>query len=154
MFSHRKSLILFYLFEFEQNVRNTAQRYIQNIQPGDKTKGDFHFILNLIGMQKIRKQVTGIDVAKDELVVCLGCIYEDFSTELFAHKVFPNNGKGFESLVKWVEKSGPAGRFVMEATGVYFESLAYYLTDNGYEVSVVLPNKISNYFRTLSVKTI
>lgn len=105
-------------------------------------------------MKKIRKQVTGIDVAKDELVVCLGRIYEDFSTELFAHKVFSNNVKGFESLVKWVEKSGPAGRFVMEATGVYFESLAYYLADNGYEVSVVLPNKISNYFRTLSVKTI
>jgi hypothetical protein len=41
MFSHRKRLILFYLFEFEQNVRNAAQRYIQNIQPGDKTKGDF-----------------------------------------------------------------------------------------------------------------
>ena len=41
MLSHRKSLILFDLFEFEQNVRNTAGRYIQNIQPGDKTKGDF-----------------------------------------------------------------------------------------------------------------
>ena len=57
-------------------------------------------------------------------------------------------------MAKWVEKSGSAGRFVMEATGVYFEGLAYYLTENGYEVSVVLPNKISNYFRTLSVKTI
>src|SRR5258705_13663029 len=105
-------------------------------------------------MQKNRKQVTGIDVSKDELVVCLGRIFEDFSTELFAHKVFPNTPKGFESLVKWVEKSGPAGRFVMEATGVYFEGIAYYLSDNGYQVSVVLPNKISNYFRTLEVKTI
>jgi transposase len=105
-------------------------------------------------MKKIRNQVTGIDVAKDELVVCLGRIYEDFSTELFAHKVFCNSNKGFESLVKWVEKSGTVGQFVMEATGVYFESLAYYLSDKGFEVSVVLPNKISNYFRTLSVKTI
>ena len=42
----------------------------------------------------------------------------------------------------------------MEATGVYFESLAYYLADHNYQVSVVFPNKISNYFRTLSVKTI
>ena len=41
MFSQRNSLTLFYLFEFEQNVRNTAMLYIQNIQPGDKTKGDF-----------------------------------------------------------------------------------------------------------------
>lgn len=105
-------------------------------------------------MQKIRKHAIGIDVAKDELVVCLGRMYEDFSTELFAHKAFPNTSKGFDSLIEWVEKTGSDGRFVMEATGVYFESLAYYLVDHGYEVSVVLPNKISNYFRTLSVKTI
>ena len=45
-------------------------------------------------------------------------------------------------------------RFVMEATGVYHESLAYYLDAKGHEVSIVLPNKISNYFRTLAVKTI
>jgi transposase len=42
----------------------------------------------------------------------------------------------------------------MEATGVYHESLAYYLTDNHLEVSIVLPNKISNFFRTLDVNTI
>lgn len=105
-------------------------------------------------MKKILRQATGIDVAKDELVVCQGHLYEDFSIELFAHKTFPNTVKGFEALVKWVEKAGPAGRFVMEATGVYFEELAYFLTDNGYDVSVVLPNKISNYARTLSIKTI
>jgi len=42
----------------------------------------------------------------------------------------------------------------MEATGVYHESVAYFLNDNGYEVSIVLPNKISNYLRTLEIKTI
>lgn len=41
MFSQRNGLTLFYLFEFEQNVRNRAMLYIQNIPPGDKTKGDF-----------------------------------------------------------------------------------------------------------------
>ena len=39
---------LFYPFEFEQNVRNTAPLYIQNIQPGDKTKKDFHFVLFIL----------------------------------------------------------------------------------------------------------
>ncbi len=49
MFSHRFSLTLFDLFEFEQNVRNRAPLYIQNIQPGDKTKGDFSlFILKIL----------------------------------------------------------------------------------------------------------
>lgn len=42
---HIDTAILFYLFEFEQNVRNRAMLYIQNIQPGDKTKGDFHFLI-------------------------------------------------------------------------------------------------------------
>lgn len=41
MFSLRNCLILFNLFEFEQNVRNPAKQGIQNIQPGDKTEGDF-----------------------------------------------------------------------------------------------------------------
>ena len=42
----------------------------------------------------------------------------------------------------------------MEATGVYHESLAYYLCGNKKQVSIVLPNKISNYVRTLDIKTI
>jgi len=105
-------------------------------------------------MKKILKQVTGIDVAQDELVVCLGHLEEDLSMELYAHKTFPNTPKGFVALVKWVEKAGMVGRFVMEATGVYHESLAYFLAEQGYMVSIVLPNKISNFFRTLEVKTI
>ena len=43
-------------------------------------------------------------------------------------------------------------RYVMEATGVYHQKLAYYLVDNGCEISIVLPNKISNYIRTLELK--
>jgi hypothetical protein len=47
---------LFYLFEFEQNVRNPVKQYIQNIQPGDKTEGDFSLISykKLIGNEKDR----------------------------------------------------------------------------------------------------
>jgi transposase len=42
----------------------------------------------------------------------------------------------------------------MEATGVYHEPLAYFLEAAGHSLSIVLPNKISNYFRTLEVKTV
>ena len=74
-------------------------RYIQNIQPGDKTKGDFHFLLfKSIGMRKIIKQVAGIDVAQKELVVSLGRMYDDWAPELYAHKTFPNTTKGFYEL--------------------------------------------------------
>jgi len=108
-------------------------------------------------MKKIVKQVLGIDVAQKELVVCLGRMHDDWSPELYSYGTFANSKKGFDAMVKWVKKltiEAIAVRYVMEATGVYHESLAYYLEGEGYEVSVVLPNKISNYFRTLEVKTI
>jgi transposase len=158
MFSRRDSLTLFYLFEFEQNVRNKAMLYIQNIQPGDKTKGDFHFSpLKIYGMKKIVKQVAGIDVAQNELVICLGRMYDDWTPELYASKTFANTPKGFDSFVRWVNKlSDPTVpvRYAMEATGVYHESLAYYLDEQDLEVSIILPNKISNYARTLNAKTV
>lgn len=108
-------------------------------------------------MKKIVKQVVGIDVAQKELVVCLGRMYDDFTPELYANKTFANTANGFAALTLWVKKlteeSNPV-RYVMEATGVYHESLAYFLEGKGFEVSIVLPNKISNYFRTLEGKTI
>lgn len=108
-------------------------------------------------MKKIVKQVLGVDVAQKELVVCLGRIYDDLTLELYSHGTFANTKKGFVAMIKWVKKLTTEivpVRYVMEATGVYHESLAYYLEGEGSEVSIVLPNKISNYFRTLEVKTI
>jgi transposase len=105
----------------------------------------------------ILKQVAGIDVAQKELVVSLGRLNHELTLEIFDYKVFTNNQKGFKELTKWAEKQVKNDvkiRYVMEATGVYHESLAYCLTDNGLEVSIVLPNKISNFFRTLDVNTI
>ena len=107
--------------------------------------------------KKIVKKVAGIDVAQKELVVCLGRMYDDWTPELYSHKTFPNTEKGFIALVLWVKKQGTEGiatRFVMEATGVYHEQLAYFLEEKGYGVSIVLPNKISNYIRTLEVRTV
>jgi transposase len=108
-------------------------------------------------MRKIVKQVVATDVAQKELVVSLGRKYDDFADEVYARRAFPNNLKGFVALIAWVKKlidETVAVRYVMEATGVYHESFAYFLDEKGYEVSIVLPNKISNYFRTLDVKTV
>ena len=108
-------------------------------------------------MQEVLKYVTGIDVAKKELVVCLGKVYADLTIELCAHKTFINDAKGFDALVLWARKyAGEQGlvRYVMEATGVYHEPLAYFLDGRSYEVSIIMPNKISNYMRTLDIKTI
>ena len=108
-------------------------------------------------MKKIVKQVTGIDVAQKELVVSLGRMYDDLELEVYAHRAFSNSTKGFLALLSWVKgmiDQAIEVRYVMEATGVYHESLAYFLDGQGHNLSVVLPNKISNYFRTLDVKTI
>ena len=102
----------------------------------------------------ILKQVLGIDVAKDELVVSLGRMNYDLSIEIYSTNVFPNTPTGFKSLIKWVNQFTDASikvQFVMEATGVYHQKFAYFLE---YNVSIVLPNKISNYMRTLEIKTI
>jgi transposase len=108
-------------------------------------------------MKEIVKQVCGIDVSQKELVVSLGRMYNDLSIEVYAHRSVINQTKGFESLLNWVTKqtlSTVEVRYVMEATGVYHEKIAYYLHENNQAVSIVLPNKISNYFRTLDIKTL
>lgn len=108
-------------------------------------------------MQRIVKQVCGIDVSKDELVVVAGRLHDDMTPELFARKSFPNSDKGFSALLDWMGKRTELSietRYVMEATGVYHEKLSYFLHSQGQLVTIVLPNKISNYFRTLETKTI
>lgn len=108
-------------------------------------------------MKKVVKQVAGIDVAQKELVVTLGRMFDNFTIELFSYKVFKNSDSGIKSLVEWVNKLTNLEipvQYVMEATGVYHQKFAYYLEDNKCNVSIVLPNKISNYIRTLELKTI
>jgi len=105
----------------------------------------------------VLKQVLGIDVAQNELVVSLGRMLSDLSKEIYAYKIFKNNEKGFILMLDWLKKltdSSVSIRFVMEATGVYHEKLAYFLDEKGFDISIILPNKISNYFRTLETKTI
>lgn len=128
---------------------------------GDKTKRGFSLVIfhfqNYFKMSKIVKQVSAIDVDQKLLVTTLGRMYDDWSPEMYAQKTFANTKKGFEALLQWVKKNSVAEvsvRFVMEATGVYHEQLAYFLDGNDEEVTIVLPNKISNYMRTLEVKTI
>ena len=108
-------------------------------------------------MKKVIKQVLGIDVAQKELVVCLGRMQEGLVIERYARKTFANTAKGFDAMEQWVNKLAdntlPVS-YVMEATGVYHEPLAYFLRGCGKDVSIVMPNKISNYMRTLEIKTV
>jgi transposase len=107
--------------------------------------------------KKLLKQVVGIDVSQKKLDVSLGRMDEETKTEVYAYKTFDNTEKGFMILILWVKKNTELGvplRFIMEATGVYHECLAHFLSGKGYVMSIVMPNKITNFFRTLEVKTI
>lgn len=90
-------------------------------------------------MKKIIKQVVGIDVAQKELVVSLGRMFDDWSPEVYSNKTFANTAKGFLALSLWVKQMTRVEgelRFVMEATGVYHEQLAYFLEEKGYCLSI------------------
>lgn len=108
-------------------------------------------------MEKIIKQVVGIDIGNKELVVCIGRIDQTLKKEIYAYRSFRNTAKSFQAFLQWVNKSTDSNVpvwYVMEATGVYHEALAYYLEQEGCLISIILPNKISNYFKTLDVKTV
>lgn len=106
---------------------------------------------------KILKQSVGIDVSQNELAVSLGRLNEELTSEIYGYRIFENAQKGFKELVDWVKKLTRAEilvNYVMEATGVYHEELLYFLADNEQLVSVVKPNKMSNYQKTLQIKTV
>ena len=108
-------------------------------------------------MKRLLKQVVGIDVAQKELVVSIGRMHDDLVPEIYGHHIFPNTAKGFEALITWATKRSDAStavQYVLEATGVYHEKLAYFLHEKGEGISIILPNRISSYQRTLDIKTV
>jgi transposase len=106
-------------------------------------------------MKKL-KQVIGIDVSKDSLAVCFGSISEKQKTSYVKHSQFPNNKKGFGDLLEWasgIKDVDSTICFVMEATGVYYENLAYFLSSNNKQVHVLLPNKTKHFAKSLDIKS-
>lgn len=106
---------------------------------------------------KAIKQTVGVDVAQKELVCVVGVLLEDLSVSLKSRKAFGNHLSGFKAFLKWAKSFTDASldlTVVLEATGVYHEKFVHWLVGQEQQVAIVLPNKISNYMRTLSIKTI
>ena len=104
----------------------------------------------------IIKQSVGIDISKRSFTACVGKRTLEGTYELSKVLEFSNDKKGFNQFVKWVGKTMTKGleiSFAMEATGIYFEQLAYHLTRLKKNVSVLLPNKVSHYGKSLNVKS-
>lgn len=108
-------------------------------------------------MTTIIKQCIGIDCGKDELEVCRGQLDDQLEVSLQANRCFPNNPSGFSRLLDWADKRMVANIelvFVVEATGVYHQNLAYELYRQGRAVSVVLPTRANYFAKTLKVRTV
>ena len=100
--------------------------------------------------------IVGIDVSKDDFHVCIKVRTAEGKVKILGTRSFSNDGRGFIELTLWVskrEKEGYSFRYIMEATGTYYEDLAYYLYESGNSVSVVLANKIKHFAKSLNLKT-
>lgn len=85
-----------------------------------------------------KHKLVGIDVSKDSLAIC------HLAEEKMQHLEMQNNRTGFKQLVK---QCGTESLYVMEATGIYYLQLAYYLYEQGALVIVVNPVVIKRYIQ-------
>ena len=98
----------------------------------------------------------GIDMAMEKFDACISIINKLQQVMIRAQCSFTNNKKGFETFIVWVTKNTklaiPAV-YLMEATGIYYEQLAWFLHNKNCSVSVVLPNKAKKYKEALGLKS-
>jgi len=99
-------------------------------------------------------KIIGIDVSKAKLDCAW---FKHIETSKVKNKVFGNKAKDYELLIAWAKKetNGPIESlcFVMEATGIYHEALAYALYHAGANVCVVNPAQIRDYAKSLGTRT-
>jgi transposase len=98
----------------------------------------------------------GIDMAKEKFDVCIGIIDKQQQVMIISQCSFSNNKKGFEAFTLWATKNTKLPIVVvhlMEATGIYYEQLAWFLHLKNRSVSVVLPNKAKKYKEALGLKS-
>ena len=92
----------------------------------------------------------GIDVSKAKLDLAW---IKDVSKLTKKTKVFKNTPNDFATIITWL-KSNVADdisdiHITLEATGVYHENIAYYLYDQGLNVSIVNPAFVRSYADSL-----
>lgn len=107
--------------------------------------------------KKLTKQIVGIDVGMDSFYACYLIKYDNDPSIIKGTKSFQNNFKGMKAFLLWCEKRDKSSEhpiiFIMEATGVYYEELAYFLYQNTKQVSVQLAQKLSYFAKSINLKT-
>jgi transposase len=110
-------------------------------------------------MQKdtaVVRQNLGVDVAKDSFEVAFSTMDQDHYVKVKATRSFANNLTGFKHLLQWLEAKKMVGlevNILLEATGIYYEQLAWYLHQQGFNISVILPTKAKRYLQATGHKS-
>lgn len=102
------------------------------------------------------KYSIGIDVSKENFNTCICSIDEQQRTTIKSTGKFANSPHGFADFIKWVikhQKESIPSYFLMEATGIYGEQLAWFLYSKQYNISVILPNKAKKYIQCIGLKS-
>lgn len=106
-------------------------------------------------MQLLRYGI-GIDMSKQKFNVCVSVIDTHQRVKIKATRSFENTLKGFDCFLTWIAKHCKEDIplvFLMEATGIYYEQLAWYLFQKDKQVSVILPTKAKRYKESLGLKS-
>jgi transposase len=103
------------------------------------------------------KYSLGLDISNEKFDACLSVIDDKQDVKVISSRRFSNNNKGFKLLLDWIHKN-QRDKVVplvicMEATGVYYEQCALYLFNQGFSVSIILPNKAKKYLLSLGLKS-
>jgi transposase len=102
------------------------------------------------------KYSVGIDMAKDQFKACFSVIDQQQRVTIKATSGFSNNLTGFEEFYAWTRKHAREKipvHYLVEATGIYHENLAWFLYNKDCSVSVILPNKAKKYIQGLGLKS-
>lgn len=106
---------------------------------------------------KLLKHGIGIDMAMEKFDACLSSINEQQCVIVKAQRNFKNDKNGFETFLVWTHKITKQFTvplvYLMEATGIYYEQLAWFLHRKECAVSVVLPNRAKKYKSALGLKS-
>lgn len=98
------------------------------------------------------KAVIGIDVGSESVSVA---VMHSVGEKEKQEQKFGNTSEGFEELHRWLQENKVRAEqsvVVMEATGVYGESLCYYLCSRRYTVAVEPPLKVKRAFQNSAHK--
>lgn len=116
----------------------------------EKKRSPYNQEVNLL------KYSIGSDISKDKFDACISSIDMCQTVKIVATRCFNNTTRGVQDFYQWALrkcKHDVPIVFVIEATGVYYERLAYFLYNNKCNVNVVLPSRSKKYLLSIGVKS-